>query len=684
MSRLRPRWVLMLGVLLVPLRSWAACPPSCPVTGGGLKNDCQAEFAATALRLNYPPFDPAKPKAGKEVRCFDGEAGCDTDGVVNQECLFDVDVCLRNADPALPSCTPADVTAVTVKHPEDPDLAALGAALTALVPATTNVCTTGRTLRVPLKTLSHGRLRRASKSVALSAQSAVGVDTDKLRLTCVPHGWPAHGYNQANHRASGSETVLGPANAADLELLWHLDTGPGLSGVTSTPTVGNGLVYVTSWSGNVHAVNPSTGKVKWTYDAGDNFLGVQSSATLTADGRLVLGDSVAAVHCLNAKTGKLLWKTSLQRMVCLDDLGTPCTTNADCDPSICIHRDHVWGSPTVANGRVFVGIASHTDQPCTPGQLVALDLDSGAVLWTYATVPHRVCSNDTAIACTSDAECAPGTCVFARGAGITATVAVDASGEAVFMNTVGCYTFPSVGDSDSVFRLDAASGQTVWKRRVQPPEQFGICSNDGSIECGSDAACGAGTCTTKAAYHDFGFLNGPLLVDADDGMAGTRPLVVSGSKDGTLYAFDPADGSPVWTRAVVPTPVSPAFAGFGLFNGAIGFADQRFYAALYRQIPEFMPAPEHLMAFSAVDGSTVWSDEIGDSWGHVGLAGGLLFTGTEDAEEFYVYDATTGTRLKTFPMPATVTSGASIVGGIVYVGYGTTSGVGGVMAFALP
>lgn len=252
------------------------------------------------------------------------------------------------------------------------------------------------------------------------------------------------------------------------------------------------------------------------------------------------------------------------------------------------------------------------------------------------------------------------------------------------MNTVGCYTFPSVGDSDSMFRLDAATGATVWKRRVQPPEQFGICSNDGSIECGSDAPCGAGTCATKAAYHDFGFLNGPLLVDADDGMAGTRPLVVSGSKDGTLYAFDPADGSPVWTRAVVPTPVSPGFAGFGLFNGAVGFADQRFYAALYRQIPEFMPAPEHLTAFSAVDGSTVWADEIGHSWGHVGLAGGLLFTGTEDAEEFYVYDATTGTRLKTFPMPATVTSGASIVDGVVYVGYGTTSINGGVMAFALP
>ncbi len=519
------------------------------------------------------------------------------------------------------------------------------------------------------------------KSVALSASSAVGVDADRLRLTCIPRAWPTHGYNQANHRASGSEKVLNPANAANLELKWHLDLqaleGPGLNAVTSTPTVGDNLVYVTAWNGHVYAVNPSSGKVKWAYDVEENFIGIQSSATLTADGRLLVGDSSAAVHCLNAKTGALLWKTSLQRMVCLNDQGITCTTNADCGVSSCISRDHFWGSPTVANGRVFVGIASHTDQPCTQGRLVALDLDTGATLWTRTTVPDRVCSNDTAVECTSDAQCVPGTCVSARGAGITATVAVDASGEAVFMNTVGCYTFPSVGDSDSMFRLDAATGSTVWKRRVQPPEQFGICSNDGSIEFDVMRYVGGGS-------HDFGFLNGPLLVDADDGLGGMRRLVASGSKDGTLYAFDPADGSTVWTRAVVPTPVSPAFAGFGLFNGAVGFADQKFFAALYEQIPAALPEPDHLMAFSAVDGATAWSDDIGDSWGSIALAGGLLFTGTQDTTDFYVYDAATGTRLKTFSMPSNVNSGASIVGGTVYVGYGTYAGTGGVQAFALP
>ena len=66
------------------------------------------------LQLNYPSFDPAHPKPGKEVRCFDGDAGCDLDDAANHACVFDVDVCLRNSDPALPGCMPADVTGVSV------------------------------------------------------------------------------------------------------------------------------------------------------------------------------------------------------------------------------------------------------------------------------------------------------------------------------------------------------------------------------------------------------------------------------------------------------------------------------------------------------------------------------------------------------------------------------------------
>ncbi len=174
--------------------------------------------------------------------------------------------------------------------------------------------------------------------------------------------------------------------------------------------------------------------------------------------------------------------------------------------------------------------------------------------------------------------------------------------------------------------------------------------------------------------YRFGFLNGPLLVDAPDGAGGTRRLVVGPSKDGTVYALDPATGTLVWSRSLVPDPV---FAGFGLFNAAGAWANGTLYASLDGQTfqPRWPATNDHLYAFSGIDGSTRWSAQIGPSWSPVAVANGLLFVGTNAAPEFYVYDAETGVRLKTIPMPATVYSGASIVDGVVYVGFNSPGGI---------
>jgi outer membrane protein assembly factor BamB len=641
----------------------AACPPSCAVPGGGAKaTDCHLEFSSPGLRLNFPPFDPAAPRPGMQVRCFDGEPGCDLDGAVDGTCTFPIDVCLRNADPALPSCTPADVTAVAVQNKPvgspnySPGLAVLQTAVDALLPATSNVCTTGQTVTVALK---GGGARKAKRAVKLAATTATGTDVDRVRLVCLPHGWPSHGYDRANTRASATESTISPSNASQLVPKWQFAIAGG--GVTSTPTVANGVVYATAWDGMAYALDAATGTLRWQYDSmSGGISGIQSSATLTADGRVLFGDSAAMLHCLNAKTGALLWKTPL---------GNPAV-------------DHVWASPTVATGRVYVGVASHSDQPCTQGRLSAVDLDTGAILWTRPMVPDNVCDSDTSIVCTTDGDCGGGVCRPGKGAGVTATVALDPTAQSVFVNTVGCYTYPSIGDSDTIMRLDASSGATTWKTRVQPPESFHTCSNDPSRVCTPtlSLACTAGGSCNQ--YHDFGFLNGPILVDADDGLGGTRALAVSGSKDGTLYALNQADGSIVWTNVVAPTPVTPGFAGFGLFNGAVGFEDQRFHAALFDHVPSISPAPKHLMAFSAVDGTGLWEDDIGISWGSMAIANGVLFVGSNVASSLFVYDAALGTRLATLSLPTNTTSGASIVDGTVYVGFGLPAG--GVQAFVLP
>jgi len=90
------------------------------------------------------------------------------------------------------------------------------------------------------------------------------------------------------------------------------------------------------------------------------------------------------------------------------------------------------------------------------------------------------------------------------------------------------------------------------------------------------------------------------------------------------------------------------------------------------------------MAFDAATGAPLWQDDIPASWGHVGLANGVLFTGANNTPLLFVYDAATGTRLTTLALPDRTVSGPSIVDGVVYVGYSVSAVAGGVRAFALP
>jgi hypothetical protein len=245
---------------------------------------------------------------------------------------------------------------------------------------------------------------------------------------------------------------------------------------------------------------------------------------------------------------------------------------------------------------------------------------------------------------------------------------------------------------------------------VDPPEQFGTCSNDSAIECGVDGDCTVGaTCNVHGPYNDFGFLNGPILIDVPDG-GGTKTLIVSGSKNGTLYAFEEVDentGAEAWHNEVRIKPVNPGFAGFGLFNGALSTADGRIFAALYGMVPPRVcandagvqcnddgdcpgstcpPERKHLMAFDATTGATVWEEEIGRSWSATAVVNGVVYAGTNDEDDdgtswVYAHDATTGSRLATFDVPIYSTARTAVAGDTVYIGYGT--GSGGVRAYSL-
>ena len=638
---------------------------SCLPGGGDPALDCAAEFFGAGLRLNHPFPDPAAPGVlPTELRCFDGDAGCDLDGEVDGACTFGVDVCLHNDDPNLPACTPSEVTGATVTG-SGLDAGALETALATLAfPISAPTCTEGATVRVALANAAVPTTRELrTGTVGVAATTAAGDDADDvLTLTCVPRGWPSHGYNAFNHRAT-RDTAIRPANAAQLTLQWDFPLG---APVSSTPTVAGDTVYASSWNGLVYALDRETGAELWSFDTGATTfagaLGVQSSVTVLPDGRVVVGDSEANVYALDGADGRLLWETSVG------------------DPNV----DHLWASPTVANGRVLVGVASHNDQPCTQGRMVALDVDTGAELWTTRTAPDRICEDDTTQGCTLDMDCPSGRCVGmcvgdtnipcqldadcgengpcgdAVGGGVTATPATDVTGETVYMASVGCFTSPRVGNSDRIFRLDARDGSIVWALPDFPTEAFG----DGP-------------------FQDYGVLNGPILVNDP-----ATPQLLTAGKDGFLRSQDPATGEEIWTNDV--GSVNGAFAGFGLFNGAPAYADGRMFTSLY-EFNDGGPEINHAQSFDSADGSPIWegSIDIEPTFGSVGVAGGVVFVGSSDfflptgSSAFYAFDAADGTLLQTFELEVSTSSGPAVFGEELFIGYGGILESGGVRAYAL-
>jgi outer membrane protein assembly factor BamB len=474
-----------------------------------------------------------------------------------------------------------------------------------------------------------------------------------------------------------------PANVASLAQKWNV------TGVTVTggAIARDGRLYVGTWNSKVLALDPQTGAQLWSATVAG---AIPGRVLPLDDGGICYGTLSGEVGCLDGATGAARWQKSYA------------------DPLDGV----VWSTPTAANGTLFVGIAGLADRPCSRGRLLALDLATGDEKWRLYTIPEKVCHTDTSIACTMDADCpANGPCDIGLGAGVTAQPLVDPSGQWVYMNTVGCYTFPSIGNSDSMFKVAASTGMVEWKQRVSQPEQFGTCRDmnvDTGIDCGLDDDCAVGnTCTEMAAYLDFGFLNGPLRIEVPDGMGGMRVLIVSASKNGTLYAFN-EDGTGAWHTIVRSEPISPGFAGFGLFNGAINYADGRIFAALNVLIPARVcdndpkkgcnkdadcpggtcPVEhKHLMAFDASDGHILWEEEIGRSYSHVAVENGIVWATTNATDDdgsswLYAHDAATGARLATFPLPNTSSVRVAIEGDSVYVGYGITS-AGGVIAFSL-
>jgi hypothetical protein len=268
---------------------------------------------------------------------------------------------------------------------------------------------------------------------------------------------------------------------------------------------GNQLVFIGSWNGSEYALCATTctigatrytsGQVVWSRYLGRTnscggplnatIRGVSSAAAVATPlingvpqtvvyvgggGNItfaggVLASGTAQVFALDALTGAVVWQRSLGSA-----------------PS-----HYMWSSPTVANGSVYIGVASHFDCPLVQGQMVQLDAVTGVVSHTFPVVPAG---------CT--------------GGGIWGSATIDSAG-AVYVatgNAGGCATAQPY--AVSVLKLSATLGLvSYW--HVPASEQIA----DGDF--GSSPTQFAGTVTPTGTL---------------------RSLIGVGNKSGVYYVFD--------------------------------------------------------------------------------------------------------------------------------------------------
>src|SRR5262245_13315701 len=82
--------------------------------------------------------------------------------------------------------------------------------------------------------------------------------------------WSTGGHDLGSRRWNAATQAPDARHVKRLRVAWRVDR---LVGVSGTPAVVDGVVYVGGWDGHVRALDASTGKQRWSSDLRDSIAG---------------------------------------------------------------------------------------------------------------------------------------------------------------------------------------------------------------------------------------------------------------------------------------------------------------------------------------------------------------------------------------------------------------------------
>jgi len=481
-----------------------------------------------------------------------------------------------------------------------------------------------------------------------------------LALASQGSEWNSAGGNRQNTRYQQAEHNISVSNVDSLVAKWVFTTG---GDVSATPAVDADTVYFPDWAGNLFAVDKFTGALKWQVSIPDvtGIPGDKARATpAVTEDKLVIGTQGpfgggGLVLAFDKFTGDLLW-----------------ATQADDHPAAVITQ-----SATVFDGRVYVGVSSLEEglaafipgYDCCSfrGSMLAIDLDTGAILWKTFTAPEGYSGN--AVWGSSPAiDTKRNQLYIATGNNYSVPDDVLACVAAAGNDPNAMAACLSPNDHfDSILALDLTTGAIKWATRALPYDAF----TAGCIPFFSD-----GTNCPEPAGPDFDFGQAPALFTVKpDGKGKPRDLVGAGQKSGQYWALNPDTGSVVWESQAGPGGIAGGLQWGSAVDG------QRVYTANANSDSDPWTLPGGTTTtdgvWSGLDaetGAILWQTvppHGGSTSGPVTTANSVVFGCSLDPSGYmYALNAATGAVLWEYASGGSCLSGAAISDGMIFWGSG--------------
>ena len=488
------------------------------------------------------------------------------------------------------------------------------------------------------------------------------------------------GHDLWDTHATFAEPLLTPQTVGGLAPLWTFTT---VDDVRATPTVEGTDLYVPDRGGHLYRIDTRTGSQIWRGTVAD-WTGVSGSWSRTSPAitpkTVVIGDQKSsAVMAVDKGTGALVWKTVV-----------------DPNPNALI-----TASPVVAGGLAYVGVASGEEemaaetpgfQPSFRGSLVALDVNTGHVAWSFTTVPEGY----------------TGGAVWISGA------AIGLASGTIYVSTGNNYSLPpdvascvrQAGDTqaraaclapddhiDSVLALDLFTGRLKWAHSFTAPDTW-------TVSC---ILPNPATPCPQPPNPDYDFGAGPnVFTTTINGQP--REIVGAGQKSGAYHALDPDTGETLWA-----VQAGPAGTWGGIERGTATDM-RRVYVSITNSenvTTTLRPSGQTVnggfwAALDAATGAILWQvpatgtnpadPSLGaNAFSFVSTANGVMYAGSTSGD-MVALDGKDGTLLWRYASGGSVIGSPAIVGGRLYWGSGYKMGPGGIKvtsnnqlyAFGLP